>query len=66
LAEIEVADVASGTSREERLKALLAGARPEPRRSLDVDDPIGLPLAVYERCIRELREGVAVLVEILC
>jgi protein-tyrosine-phosphatase len=66
LAEIEAEDVAEGTNPEERLNALLSGTRPQLRRSLDLDDPMGLPLGAYERCIRELREGVAVLVEILC
>jgi protein-tyrosine phosphatase len=66
LAEIEPEDLADGARPEDRLRAFLAGTRPAPRRSLDLDDPIGLPLAAYERCIRELREGVAVLVDILC
>ena len=66
LVEIEADDLGEGARPQERLMALLAGTRPEPRRSLEVDDPIGLPLAAYERCIRELREGVAVLVDILC
>jgi protein-tyrosine phosphatase len=66
LTEIEVEEVSEGAHPEERVAALLAGTRPEPRRSLDVDDPIGLPLSVYERCIQELKEGVAVLAELAC
>jgi protein-tyrosine phosphatase len=66
LAEIEVEEVSEGARPEERLTGLLAGTRPEPRRSLDLDDPIGLPLSVYERCIGELKEGVAVLAELAC
>jgi protein-tyrosine-phosphatase len=66
LAEIEVEDVVDGGQPHDRLRALLAGTRPESRRSLDLDDPIGLPVSAYERCLRELREGVAVLAEILC
>lgn len=49
-----------------RLKTFLAGKRPEPRRSLDVDDPIGLPLTAYQRCVRELRAGIEALAEVIC
>jgi protein-tyrosine-phosphatase len=51
---------------EQRLSALLAGRRPEPRRDLDVDDPIGLPISAYERCVRELQAGVDFLADLLC
>ena len=49
-----------------RLVLLLAGRRPEPRRALDLDDPIGLSLGAYERCAQELRAGVRALADILC
>jgi protein-tyrosine phosphatase len=65
LTEIEMADVPDA-GREQRLAALLAGKRPEPRRSLDVDDPIGMPLSVYERTVGELIEGVDFLADLLC
>jgi protein-tyrosine phosphatase len=48
------------------LEAILQADRPEPRRSLDVDDPIGLPVMAYERCLRDLESGVTALVDILC
>lgn len=65
LTEIEMSSVPEA-GREQRLAALLGGKRPEPRRSLDVDDPIGLPQSVYERCARELKEGVDLLADLLC
>jgi protein-tyrosine phosphatase len=46
--------------------AILDGRRPEPRRSLDVDDPIGLPFMAYERCLRDLQSGALALLDILC
>ena len=49
-----------------RLGLLLAGRRPDPRRALDLDDPMGLPLVAYERCARELRAGIRALADILC
>jgi protein-tyrosine phosphatase len=64
LAEIE-ADAVKGDARL-RLKALLAGRRPEPRRALDLDDPMGLPSFAYERSFSEIEAGVEVLLDILC
>lgn len=49
-----------------RLEGLLQGRRPEPRRALDLDDPMGLPIAAYERAAGEIELGVAKLVELLC
>lgn len=49
-----------------RLAALLAGPRPEPRRALDLDDPMGLPSFAYERSFSEIEAGVEVLVDLLC
>lgn len=49
-----------------RLKSLLAAPRPERRRALDVDDPMGLPITAYARCAGELKAGVEVLAEVLC
>lgn len=54
------------SSPSERLAALLVASRPNPRRSLDVDDPMGLPLSAYQRCIRDLDDGIAALAEVLC
>lgn len=50
----------------DRLAALLQGQRPPPRRALDVDDPIGLPMSAYERCVRELKTGTDFLADLLC
>jgi protein-tyrosine-phosphatase len=65
LAELEIEDAAA-TSLPDRLAAILSAGRPPPRRSLDVDDPIGLPGFAYDRCADELEAGVAALVELLC
>lgn len=53
-------------SANERLQRLLDGTRPEARRSLDVDDPIGLPAGAYDRCVGDLRSGVDALVSVIC
>ncbi|MGH2788204.1 MAG: hypothetical protein ACRDJV_09870 [Actinomycetota bacterium] len=45
------------------LRALLAGERPASRRSLDVDDPIGLGPNAYRRCVSDLMAGVAAMVD---
>lgn len=62
----EITPALTGASLEERLDALLHAPRPRWRRALDVDDPIGLPMMAYERCVRELEAGVEALAEILC
>ena len=54
-----------GVDRAGRLQALLAAARPNRRRSLDLDDPMGLPTSSYERCLNEIEDGTAVLAELL-
>jgi protein-tyrosine-phosphatase len=64
LAEIKLSS--TGEDRDSRLKALLTGDRPSSRRSLDVDDPMGLPRAAYERCARELKAGTDLLADLFC
>lgn len=49
-----------------RLGNLLQGRRPEPRRALDVDDPMGLPVGAYQRAAGEIERGVDRLVDLLC
>ena len=66
IAEIEPERSDGAGSLEGRLRGFLAGERPTRRRSLDVDDPMGLPAHVYERCAGELEAGVDALVDILC
>ena len=65
LAEMK-ADLDGAEGVEQRLRRLLEAERPEPRRSLDVDDPMGLPLMAYERCADDLDRGVNALAEVLC
>lgn len=64
--EIKVVDPGPGADKSERLRALLSGVRPDYRRAYDVDDPIGLGMPAYHRCVRELDEGVTALVDLLC
>jgi len=64
--EIEAAPVPDGADPATKLASLLNGGRPGRRRSLDVDDPMGLPIGAYERAFREIEEGVEVLAAVLC
>lgn len=56
---------AAGRSPEERLASLVSSARPPSRRALDLDDPMGLPLGVYERCAQEISDAVDRLVDLI-
>lgn len=64
----EVAEIAEGDVPDPRgrLRSLLEARRPEPRRALDLDDPMGLPQSAYERCAGELEAGVRALADVLC
>lgn len=64
--EISPATVGAEATKKERIEALLKGKRPKRRRSLDVDDPMGLPAHAYERTAGELTDGIDVLVKLLC
>ena len=64
-AEMEVEESASGALGD-RLSTLLAGKRPTPRRALDLDDPMGLPVFAYERAAKEIDAGVQRLADLLC
>jgi protein-tyrosine-phosphatase len=66
IAETEVPALWPDASVEDRLHALLIGGRPRWRRKLDVADPIGRPLRIYERCFSELQGAVRILADILC
>lgn len=66
LVEIEFDAPAADALRDVRLAALLGGKRPEPRRALDLDDPMGLPVGAYERTAEYIDAGVGRLVQILC
>lgn len=66
LREIDPVSMPEDAPVDQKVAALLQGERPGRRRSLDVDDPMGLPSGAYERCARELREGIDVLVETIC
>ena len=63
--EMEVEKCLS-SARDDRLKTLLAGRRPEPRRALDLDDPMGLPVFAYERAANEIDTGIRRLADLLC
>ena len=66
----ELAEIDAGApgerSPEQALRSLLEGPRPEPRRRLDVDDPMGLPRSAYVRAAREIERGVTALADALC
>ena len=66
LKEIQPAAVPADADPGQRVAALLTGQRPKRRRKLDVDDPMGLPIGAYERAVREIEEGIDVLVSALC
>ncbi len=66
LAEIPHEPSGRRLSATEALEAMVRGARPEWRRALDLDDPMGMPPAVYERCLQEIVTGVEVLMDRLC
>lgn len=55
-----------GATVPDRLAGMLAIARPRRGRALDVDDPMGLPVSSYQRCVSELEIGIRALVEVLC
>ncbi|MEA2498752.1 MAG: protein arginine phosphatase [Actinomycetota bacterium] len=48
-----------------RLDGLLAADRPQWVRSLDLDDPMGLPFQAYEVCATELEKGIERLLRLL-
>ena len=50
----------------ERLRAVVDARRPKYRRTLDLDDPIGLPWSAYDRCVNEILRGVNTLLDVLC
>ena len=64
----EIAEIAAVSAPDAagRIEALLTATRPQSRRSLDVDDPMGLPRRAYERCAGDLEAGIAALAEVLC
>jgi protein-tyrosine-phosphatase len=53
-------------SSETRLERLLGAERPEWRRALDLDDPIGKPIGAYENTVAHIEMGLEVLVAALC
>jgi protein-tyrosine-phosphatase len=65
LAELSF-DEPPGGELETRLQSVLAAKRPQWRRALDLDDPMGLPRASYERCLAEIEKAAEVLATALC
>jgi len=51
---------------EARVERLLGAPRPEWRRALDLDDPIGKPIGAYEKTAAEIEMAAEVLVNALC
>ena len=65
LAEVAMPELPDETSADERLRSFLKARRPQWRRSLDLDDPMGLPRTAYIRCIKEVWDGVEALANVL-
>lgn len=53
-------------SAEARIERLLGAPRPQWRRALDLDDPIGKPIGSYQKTAAEIQLAVEVLVDALC
>lgn len=62
----EIAFDGSGETVEERVGALLEARRPEERRALDLDDPMGLPVTAYRRAYEEILAGIVALADVIC
>lgn len=63
--EMKVPDLPADMPVEERLQHFLKAKRPQWRRALDLDDPMGLPRPAYIRCIKEVWDGVEALANAL-
>jgi protein-tyrosine-phosphatase len=66
LAELDVGESGDGADATRRLETLLEARRADPDRLLDVEDPIGGPISLYERSAAEIARAVEVLVDALC
>ncbi|MFN2389028.1 MAG: hypothetical protein ABR575_05410 [Actinomycetota bacterium] len=55
-----------GQSALEGLEKVLRAHRPRWRRALDLDDPMGMPYQVYERCFDEIERAVDALLDLIC
>jgi protein-tyrosine phosphatase len=58
-------EIEDDMSPDDRLAALLSAPRPAYMRAHDLDDPMGFPLPVYERCRDEISKGIDSLVRLL-
>jgi protein-tyrosine-phosphatase len=63
--EVDMPELPADASADDRLKRFLAAKRPQWRRALDLDDPMGLPRAAYIRCLKEVWDGVEALADTL-
>lgn len=66
LAEFELDGSTPEGQASDRLETLLGARRLPWRRALDIDDPMGLPRAAYERAAEEIEAGVRTLADLLC
>ncbi|MDP9225436.1 MAG: hypothetical protein M3P18_16650 [Actinomycetota bacterium] len=66
LSGIGVPRIASEAPVRQRMAVLLEARPPEGQGGLDVADPMGRPIADYESCFVELREGIQILADVLC
>lgn len=63
--EIDMPDLPVDLPVKQRLEHFLKAPRPSWRRSLDLDDPMGLPRNAYIRAIKEVWDGVEALADAL-
>lgn len=64
LSALKPADLGAGPP-ETRLRSILSATRPPWRREMDLDDPYGMPLNVYERTAEILSEYISELARLL-
>jgi protein-tyrosine phosphatase len=65
LKELHELDVDEDGTPAARLHSLLESPRPPWMRSLDLDDPMGLPFGAYEVCAAEIDRGIERLLDLL-
>lgn len=58
LAELDLPEVPADAFTEDRLEAMCGATRPQWRRALDLDDPMGRPRFAYERAAEQIAEGI--------
>ncbi|MGI8774448.1 MAG: protein tyrosine phosphatase [Actinomycetota bacterium] len=58
LLELDLPELPVTASTENRLEVMCGAPRPQWRRALDLDDPMGRPRFAYERAAEQIAEGI--------